>query len=139
MENIVSFEEKKAEFVEVAEFEDVAQHVEDKKPDKIIGKEYMGDDNKIHVPIIYRGVEVDFVPSRLKNNAVFYCLGKLSDEKSRDDVMKWQSRLFDLLFGEDEVFDLLEKLSYDENGVEDPSIITDFMTFLITEVADAKN
>lgn len=105
----------------------------------LVGNEYMGEDGRYHIPVVYRGIKFDFIPSRLKNNGVFYCIGKLTDERSGDAVLKWQSRLFDLLFGEDQAFDLLEALSYDDNGVEDPQQIIDFMQFLLTEVADAKN
>lgn len=135
-----------AEFAEVVE--PVEETPEPKPEAKVkvtnrrptfIGAEYMGEDGRYHIPVSYRGIEFDFIPSRLKNNGVFYCIGKLTDERSGDAVLKWQSRLFDLLFGEEQAFDLLEALSYDENGVEDPQQIIDFMQFLLTEVADAKN
>lgn len=109
------------------------------EPQNKVVKKYMGEDGVYHLTLSYFGNEFDFVPARLRDQRVMYILGKLSKTDDLETLADYQTRMFDLLLG-DEALDIMDMVASlnSAGGVLTEEAFSEFMTFLF-ESSEAKN
>ena len=96
----------------------------------------MGEDGRKVMDITYNGVTFEFHPGTLADPRVGYILGHLEDPKGDKKAM-WQTRMFDVLLGED-AFDIITQVAEACGGDFDEDSFGEFFKFLMEE-AQAKN
>lgn len=113
---------------------------------------YTDDRGREHKVLDYGGIRIDVVPAMVQSSAVLYVLGKLQSSEDEDDpvfgnlesseddpaaVMRWIAKLYDLVFGERQAFDILTKMSKMTSaaGLNDNYIMySDLIGYVISEV-----
>lgn len=124
-------------YVADSETEEVEENIFATEEDDDGPETYMGDDNRMHMILDFKGYVFDFVPVRLRDQRVLYIIGKLQNTDDPEKIMKLQSRFFDIILGDD-AFDVMDNVAETSGGILDEKVFAEFVGYLF-EQAQAKN
>lgn len=96
----------------------------------------MGEDNRLHATVHYKGATFDFCPSVFKDVRFVILTGMLADEDLDDDArIETTFQLFKLMFGSDYGISVMNKIADATNGEFTAQDNTDLVEFISKNAA----